>query len=38
MLVEHTSQEDRDTHLNSRMEGGLQEAMDHLEQVVTSLC
>jgi uncharacterized protein YndB with AHSA1/START domain len=37
MLVEHTSQEDRDAHINSGMEGGMQEAMDRLEQVAISL-
>jgi len=37
MLVEHTSQEDRDMHINSGMEGGMQEAMDHLEQLAVSL-
>jgi uncharacterized protein YndB with AHSA1/START domain len=37
MLVEHTSKEDRDAHINSGMEGGMQEAMDRLEQVAISL-
>jgi len=37
MLVEHTSQEDRDMHINSGMEGGMQEAMDHLEELAVSL-
>ncbi len=37
ILVQHTSQEDRDAHINSGMEDGLQEAMDLLEQVATSL-
>jgi uncharacterized protein YndB with AHSA1/START domain len=37
MLVQHTSQEDRDMHINSGMEGGMQEAMDHLEEVAVSL-
>ena len=37
LLVQHTSQEDRDAHINSGMEGGMQEAMDHLEQVAVSL-
>jgi uncharacterized protein YndB with AHSA1/START domain len=37
MLVEHTSREDRDAHINSGMEGGMQEAMDRLEQVAISL-
>ncbi len=37
ILVQHTSKEHRDAHLNSGMEDGLQEAMDHLEQVIASL-
>jgi uncharacterized protein YndB with AHSA1/START domain len=37
MLVEHTSKEDRDAHINSGMEDGMQEAMDLLEQVAVSL-
>jgi uncharacterized protein YndB with AHSA1/START domain len=37
MLVEHTSKEDRDAHINSGMEGGMQEAMDRLERVAISL-
>jgi uncharacterized protein YndB with AHSA1/START domain len=37
ILVQHSSQEFRDMHVNSGMEGGLQEAMDHLEQVAISL-
>ena len=37
VLVQHASQEDRDAHINSGMEDGLQEAMDHLEGVVRSL-
>ena len=37
LLVEHTSKEDRDAHINSGMEGGMQEAMDRLEQVAISL-
>ncbi|MGQ0773162.1 MAG: SRPBCC family protein [Pseudonocardiales bacterium] len=37
VLVQHTCQEHRDTHVNSGMEGGLQEALDHLEQVAISL-
>ncbi|MDT7697492.1 MAG: hypothetical protein QOI75_6862, partial [Pseudonocardiales bacterium] len=37
VLVQHTSKEDRDAHINSGMEGGMQEAMDRLEQVATSL-
>jgi hypothetical protein len=35
--VEHSSQEHRDAHINSGMEGGMQEAMDHLEEVALSL-
>jgi uncharacterized protein YndB with AHSA1/START domain len=37
MLVEHTSKKDRDAHINSGMEGGMQEAMDRLERVAISL-
>jgi len=37
VLVQHASQEYRDAHINSGMEDGLQEAMDHLEQVALSL-
>lgn len=37
LLVQHSSQEHRDAHVNSGMEGGLQEALDHLEQVAASL-
>jgi uncharacterized protein YndB with AHSA1/START domain len=37
ILVQHTSQEHRDTHINSGMEGGMQESLDHLEQVAVSL-
>ena len=37
ILVRHTSQEHRDAHINSGMEGGMQEAMDHLERVALSL-
>jgi uncharacterized protein YndB with AHSA1/START domain len=36
-LVQHSSQEHRDMHINSGMEGGMQEAMDKLEQVARSL-
>ena len=36
-LVQHTSQDDRDAHVNSGMEAGMQEAMDQLEQVAISL-
>jgi uncharacterized protein YndB with AHSA1/START domain len=37
VLVQHTSREARDGHLDFGMEGGMQEAMDHLEQVAVSL-
>ena len=37
ILVQHTTKEHRDAHINSGMEAGLQEAMDHLEQVAISL-
>jgi uncharacterized protein YndB with AHSA1/START domain len=37
ILVEHSSKEDRDAHINSGMEGGMQEAMDLLEQTANSL-
>jgi len=37
VLVQHTSQEFRDAHIESGMEDGLQEAFDHLEQVALSL-
>ena len=37
ILVQHISQENRDAHLNSGMEAGLQEALDHLEQVARTL-
>jgi hypothetical protein len=37
ILVQHTSKEHRDGHVNSGMEGGLQESLDALEQVVHSL-
>jgi uncharacterized protein YndB with AHSA1/START domain len=37
MLVQHRNQEDRDAHINSGMEGGMQESMDRLEQVAISL-
>jgi len=36
-LVQHTSQAVRDAVINSGMEGGMQEAMDKLEQVAVSL-
>ena len=37
VLVQHQSEEHRDGHINSGMEGGMQEAMDRLEQVAQSL-
>jgi uncharacterized protein YndB with AHSA1/START domain len=37
MLVEHRDKKDRDAHINSGMEGGMQEAMDKLEQIAVSL-
>ena len=36
-LVQHGTQEARDGHVNSGMEGGMQEAFDLLEQVARSL-
>jgi uncharacterized protein YndB with AHSA1/START domain len=36
-LVRHSSQEHRDGHVNSGMEGGLQESFDALEAVAKSL-
>jgi uncharacterized protein YndB with AHSA1/START domain len=35
--VQHASPESRDLHINSGMEGGMNEAMDHLDLVVDSL-
>jgi uncharacterized protein YndB with AHSA1/START domain len=37
ILVDHKSKEDRDGHINSGMEAGMQEAMDRLERVAVSL-
>lgn len=37
ILVQHACQEHRDAHINSGMEGGMQEAMARLEQVAISL-
>lgn len=37
VLVQHSSREHRDQHVDSGMEGGLQEALDHLEQIAVSL-
>ncbi len=36
-LVQHSTPEARDGHINSGMEGGMQEALDKLEQVAISL-
>ncbi|MEU7902732.1 SRPBCC family protein [Actinoplanes sp. NPDC049118] len=37
MLVEHRDQADRDAHVNSGMEAGMQVSMDHLELVAAAL-
>jgi uncharacterized protein YndB with AHSA1/START domain len=37
ILVQHISRENRDMHLNSGMEAGMQESMNHLEQVARTL-
>jgi uncharacterized protein YndB with AHSA1/START domain len=37
ILVEHGDRQSRDLHVESGMEAGMQEAMDHLEQVARSL-
>jgi len=37
ILVQHTSREHRDAHIDSGMEAGMQDAMDLLEQVAISL-
>ena len=37
ILVEHSCKEHRDAHIESGMEGGMQEAMDALEQIAISL-
>jgi uncharacterized protein YndB with AHSA1/START domain len=37
LLVQHTTKADRDAHINSGMEDGLQDALDLLEQVAISL-
>ena len=37
VVVEHATREARDTHIGYGMEGGLQEALTHLEQVARSL-
>jgi uncharacterized protein YndB with AHSA1/START domain len=37
VLVQHSSTEHRDAHIDSGMETGMQEAMDRLELVASSL-
>ena len=37
LLVDHSSKEHRDGHINSGMEAGMQDAMDLLEEVAISL-
>lgn len=37
VLVQHTSREGRDGHIDSGMESGMQEALDALEQIAVSL-
>lgn len=37
LLVQHSSKEHRDGHINSGMEAGMQDAMDLLEEVARSL-
>ena len=37
ILVQHSSKEHRDAHINSGMEAGMQDAMDLLEEVAVSL-
>jgi uncharacterized protein YndB with AHSA1/START domain len=37
ILVQHQNKDNRDAHINSGMEGGMNEAFDHLEQVAQSL-
>ncbi len=37
ILVRHKTQEHRDMHINSGMEGGMQEAFDILEKIAVSL-
>ncbi|MFJ1709052.1 SRPBCC family protein [Kitasatospora sp. NPDC088346] len=37
VLVEHLTGEHRDAHVDSGMEAGMQESLDHLEQVARSL-
>ena len=37
LLVQHSTKDHRDAHINSGMEGGMQESMDKLELVAKSL-
>ena len=37
LKVQHQRKEHRDAHIDSGMEGGMNEAFDHLEQVAQSL-
>jgi uncharacterized protein YndB with AHSA1/START domain len=37
ILVQHTSKQHRDAHIDSGMEAGMQESMDRLEQVAARL-
>ena len=37
VLVEHKTAEHRDMHINSGMEGGMQESYDALEQVAAEI-
>jgi len=37
ILVQHASKDDRDAHVDSGMEAGMQDALDLLEQVAVSL-
>jgi uncharacterized protein YndB with AHSA1/START domain len=37
LLVEHTNREHSDAHINPGMEDGMQESVDHLEQVTLSI-
>ncbi|HKD89610.1 MAG TPA: SRPBCC family protein [Streptosporangiaceae bacterium] len=37
VLVQHQNKENRDAHINSGMEAGMQESMNHLEEVARSL-
>jgi uncharacterized protein YndB with AHSA1/START domain len=37
IMVQHISRENRDLHLNSGMDAGMQESLNHLEQVARAL-